>query len=77
MISEDPLLLKRQGKRLSKMKIFQRKKSSITRGKTNVNKFENEVAFARSYLAKAGYIDKSKYGIWMLTDNRKKCRNDR
>lgn len=44
---------------------------SITRGKTNVNKFENEVAFARSYLAKAGYIDKSKYGIWMLTDKGK------
>lgn len=27
--------------------------------------------FARSYLAKAGYIDKSKYGIWMLTDKGK------
>ena len=30
-----------------------------TRGKTQVNKFENEVAFARNYLVGAGYIDKS------------------
>lgn len=39
-----------------------------TRGKNNVNKFENEVAFARSYLVNAGYIDKSVYGIWALTE---------
>lgn len=38
-----------------------------TRGKSNVNKFENEVAFARNYLVNAGYIDKSVYGIWTLT----------
>lgn len=37
------------------------------RGKNNVNKFENEVAFARNYLVNAGYIDKSVYGIWTLT----------
>ena len=30
-----------------------------TRGRNNVNKFENEVAFARNYLVNAGYIDKS------------------
>lgn len=41
---------------------------SVTRGKNKVNKFENEVAFARSYLASAGYIDKSVYGVWTLTD---------
>ena len=41
---------------------------NATRGKNNVNKFENEVAFARSYLVKAGYIDKSTYGIWALTE---------
>lgn len=41
---------------------------SVTRGKNNVNKFENEVAFARSYLVNAGYIDKSVYGIWTLTE---------
>ena len=40
----------------------------VTRGKNNVNKFENEVAFARSYLVNAGYIDKSVYGIWTLTE---------
>ena len=39
-----------------------------TRGKNNVNKFENEVAFARSYLVNAGYIEKSVYGIWTLTE---------
>lgn len=26
------------------------------------------MAFARSYLVKTGYIDKSVYGIWTLTD---------
>lgn len=39
-----------------------------TRGKTKVNKFENEVAFARNYLVKAGYIDKSVRGVWTLTE---------
>lgn len=42
---------------------------SVTRGKNNVNKFENEVAFARSYLASAGYIDKRVYGVWTLTED--------
>ena len=41
---------------------------SITRGKTKVNKFENEVAFARNYLVKGGYIDKSVRGVWTLTE---------
>ena len=41
---------------------------SQTRGKSNVNKFENEVAWARNYLVKAGYIDKSVKGVWSLTD---------
>lgn len=39
--------------------------------KNNVNKFENEVAFARNYLVNAGYIDKSVYGIWTLTETGK------
>ena len=43
------------------------------RGKNNVNKFENEVAFARSYLVKAGYIDNSVYGVWTLTELGKTC----
>jgi len=39
-----------------------------TRGKSNVNKFENEVAWARNYLVKGGYIDNSVKGVWTLTD---------
>lgn len=39
-----------------------------TRGKTGVNKFENEVAFARNYLTYEGFIDKSVRGIWRLTE---------
>ena len=41
---------------------------SQTRGKSNVNKFANEVAWARSELVKSGYIDNSVKGIWTLTD---------
>lgn len=41
---------------------------NATRGRNNVNKFENEVAFARSYLVKGGYIDNSVNGIWTLTE---------
>lgn len=45
---------------------------SITRGKTKVNKFENDVAFARNYLVKGGYIDNSVRGMWTLTEAGKK-----
>jgi 5-methylcytosine-specific restriction protein B len=38
-----------------------------TRGKTAIKKFDNEVAFARNYLAYEGYIDKSIRGVWTLT----------
>ncbi len=31
-------------------------------------RFDNAVAWARLYLAKAGYIDTSKRGVWTLTD---------
>lgn len=41
---------------------------SETRGKSGANKFENEVAWARNYLAYAGIIDKSRRGIWSLTE---------
>ncbi len=41
---------------------------SETRGKNNVNKFTNEVAFARNYLADTGYIDRSVRGVWLLTE---------
>lgn len=42
-----------------------------TYGKTNANKFANQVAFARNYLVYGGYIDKSKPGIWSLTESGK------
>lgn len=42
---------------------------SRVRGKNKVNKFENEVAFARSYLVKAGYLDNSERGIWSLSND--------
>lgn len=41
---------------------------SQVRGINQVNKFENEVAFARNYLVYGGYIDKSIRGLWTLTD---------
>lgn len=41
---------------------------SAVRGKNKVNKFENEVAFARNYLVNAGYIDKGVFGVWTLTE---------
>ena len=41
---------------------------SARRGKTQVNKFENEVAFARQDLVNGGYLDNSVHGIWTLTD---------
>jgi len=37
-------------------------------GKNSVNKFENEVAFARNYLVYEGFIDKDTYGKWKLTE---------
>ena len=32
------------------------------------NRYDNQVAWARFYLAKAGYIDASKRGVWTLTE---------
>ncbi|MCL2841428.1 MAG: AAA family ATPase [Defluviitaleaceae bacterium] len=39
-----------------------------TRGKLGNKKFDNEVAWARNYLAYEGYIDKSVRGRWILTE---------
>ena len=39
-----------------------------TRGKTGTKKFDNEVAFARNYLAYEDFIDKSERGVWKLTE---------
>lgn len=47
------------------------KEVNETRGKNNVNKFGNEVDFARSYLVNSGYMDKSVYGVWTLTEEGK------
>lgn len=44
-----------------------------TRGKSNANKFANEVQFARNYLAYEGIIDKSERGIWSLTEKGYVC----
>jgi 5-methylcytosine-specific restriction enzyme B len=38
------------------------------RGKTSVKKFDNELAFARNYLAYEEYIDKAIRGVWKLTE---------
>ena len=38
------------------------------RNKSGQSKFENQVAWARFYLAKAGYIDPEQYGVWVLTE---------
>ena len=32
------------------------------------SKVENDIAWARSYLAKTGYLDSSKHGVWSLTE---------
>lgn len=38
------------------------------RGKSNVNKFANELAFARNYLVYEGLVDGNERGIWKITD---------
>ncbi|SFQ38103.1 5-methylcytosine-specific restriction enzyme B [Lachnospiraceae bacterium XBB1006] len=50
------------------------KEITETRGKTKTNKFANEVAFARNYLAYEGIIDKSQRGVWTLTDKGMACK---
>lgn len=55
-------------KQIIKNEKLTKKFLSETRGKSKVNKFENEVAFARNDLVYGGYIDNSKYGIWSLTE---------
>jgi len=41
--------------------------------KSGQSKFENKVHWARFYLAKAGYIETEKRGIWVLTDMGRKA----
>lgn len=39
------------------------------RGKSGVNKFANELAFARNYLVYEGLIDGNERGVWKITDS--------
>lgn len=41
--------------------------------KSGTPRFANQVAWARFYLAKDGYIDSSKKGVWSLTDKGKRA----
>lgn len=41
--------------------------------KSGVLKFENQIAWARSYLAKTGYLDSPSRGVWRLTDKGKEA----
>jgi len=46
---------------------------------TNKNgypRFENQIAWARSYLVKAGYLDSPSHGVWRLTDKGKDAHLD-
>jgi restriction system protein len=36
--------------------------------RSGASKVENDIAWARSYLVKAGYVDSSRYGVWSLTE---------
>ncbi len=40
----------------------------VERLENGVSRFENQVHWARFYLAKAGYIDSSRRGVWSLTE---------
>jgi restriction system protein len=39
------------------------------------SRYENQVAWARFYLVKSGYIDSSKRGVWSLTDKGRKVQS--
>jgi len=44
--------------------------------KSGVSKIENQIAWTRSYLVKAGFLDSSQRGIWSLTDKAYKIKYD-
>ncbi len=53
--------------------------SDEERGVLNKNgrpRFENEIAWARSYFVKTGYMDSPDHGVWRLTDKGKEARLD-
>ena len=43
---------------------------------SGTSRFDNQIARARSYLAKAGYIDASERGVWSLTEKGKQAELD-
>ncbi len=43
---------------------------------SGTSRFDNQVAWARFYLAKAGYIDASERGVWSLTEQGKQAELD-
>lgn len=43
--------------------------TEVVRGKTQIPQFDNDVAWARQYLVRGGYIDNSVHGIWKLTES--------
>ena len=45
--------------------------------KSGTPRFDNQIAWARFYLAKAGLIDSSKRGVWTLTDKGRDAHFDR
>lgn len=42
--------------------------------KSGVSRFENKIAWVRQYLVLAGYIDRSKRGVWALTEKGRKAK---
>lgn len=45
------------------------KETSAVVGKTQTPEFNNDVAWARQYLVRGGYLDNSTRGVWKLTEN--------
>lgn len=43
------------------------------RNRSGGSRFENDVAWVRFYLARAGYIDSSRRGVWSLTELGRSC----
>ena len=44
--------------------------------KNGYPRFENQIAWARSYLVKTGYLDSPSHGVWRLTDKGKEAHLD-
>src|SRR5690349_17004408 len=38
------------------------------RNQSGPSRFENDVAWARFYLVRTGYLESSRHGVWSLTD---------